>query len=53
MLTSIGLSAAAGWIGRRVQELGALSSIFVPLAGSPGICGLSFSPTVRPPGRRM
>jgi hypothetical protein len=31
MLTSIFQSAAAGWIGRRVQELGALASIFVPI----------------------
>jgi hypothetical protein len=39
MLTSIFQSAAAGWIGRRVQELGALASIFVPvyLAMSPAM----------------
>jgi hypothetical protein len=39
MLNSIFQSAAAGWIGRRVQELGALASIFVPvyLAMSPAM----------------
>lgn len=31
MLTSIIQSAAAGWIGRRVQELGSLAAMFVPV----------------------
>lgn len=39
MLTSIFQSAAAGWIGRRVQELGSLAAILVPvyLAMPPGM----------------
>jgi hypothetical protein len=31
MLTSIIQSAAAGWIGRRVQELGSLAALLVPV----------------------
>jgi hypothetical protein len=31
MLTSIVQSAAAGWIGRRVQELGSLAAMLVPV----------------------
>jgi hypothetical protein len=31
MLTSIIQSAAAGWIGRRVQELGSLAAMLVPV----------------------
>ena len=31
MLTSIIQSAAAGWLWRRAQELGALASIFIPI----------------------